>query len=392
MKQGHRTDTEMGDLIEPDQRKQLTKLRKMVSLLETNTVTNLDTLKKIDSCLQMMPIAEIPNSTFNNFERMPPELKCKVLEHLETTELLIVARVSKECTALVKKIVEEREEKRKEEIKLGINIWSNNELPVEQVETLLRSLADLSFKIKLRLSRAVIEGLVEKVGLKLVIGAVMGVRHALVEMHFDDHLRELLSSMGGSNMQTESLTLQIPSPILDSLPGALLLNLTKLNEVSVVPMGLTDYDFTKVLLTLTKTPFQNLKSVFLYNGSILEGADSVKITEAITSLDRFSLSEPFRCFADFGHFAHFAHFGALFTALASSNSKLMELRMISSNCFCSQVDTETLVAALTPLKSFSFKVFYLTAHNHSEAQIGALEEMPGVSVHVKANSLHVLKG
>ena len=126
MKQGHRTDTEMGDLIEPDQRKLLTKLRKMVSLLETNTVTNLDTLKKIDSCLQMMPIAEIPNSTFNNFERMPPELKCKVLEHLETTELLIVARVSKECTALVKKIFKEREEKRKEEIKLGINILSKN--------------------------------------------------------------------------------------------------------------------------------------------------------------------------------------------------------------------------------------------------------------------------
>ena len=386
MKQGHRTDTEMGDLIEPDQRKLLTKLRKMVSLLETNTVTNLDTLKKIDSCLQMMPIAEIPNSTFNNFERMPPELKCKVLEHLETTELLIVARVSKECTALVKKIVEEREEKRKEEIKLGINIWSKNELPVEQVETLLRSLADLSFKIKLRLSRADLEGLVEKVGLKLVIGAVMGVRHAHVEMHFDDHLRELLSSMGGSNMQTESLTLQIPSPILDSLPGALLLNLTKLNEVRLVPMGLPDYDFTKVLLTLTKNPFQNLKSVSLYNSYIPEGADSVKITEAITSLDRFSWSAPFRCFA---------HFGALFTALASSNSKLMELRMISSNCFCSQVDTETLVAALTPLKSFSFKVFhkiYKTAHNHSEAQIGALEEMPGVSVHAKANSLHVLKG
>ena len=93
-----------------------------MELLERNTVTSPDTLKKIESCLQMNPMAEIPKSTQHTFDSLPKELKDMVLEELETTELLIVAQVSKECTALVKKIVEERQKKRNEWVKFGRNI------------------------------------------------------------------------------------------------------------------------------------------------------------------------------------------------------------------------------------------------------------------------------
>ena len=117
-------DRELTDPSVPDQIKQLAQLRsrKLVKLLERNTVTSPDTLKKIESCLQMNPMAEIPKSTQHTFDSLPKELKDMVLEELETTELLIVAQVSKECTALVKKIVEERQKKRNEWVKFGRNI------------------------------------------------------------------------------------------------------------------------------------------------------------------------------------------------------------------------------------------------------------------------------
>ena len=101
----------MADPNVPDQSKLLAKLKEMVDLLETNTVTSPETLKKIASGVRLMPMAEIPNGTRHTFDAMPKELKLLVLEHLETAELLVVAQVSQECTTLVKKIVEMREKK-----------------------------------------------------------------------------------------------------------------------------------------------------------------------------------------------------------------------------------------------------------------------------------------
>ena len=64
----------MTDPIVPNQNKLLAQLKVMVDLLERNTVTCPHTLKKIDSCLQMMPISEIPSSTSKTFDAMPPEI------------------------------------------------------------------------------------------------------------------------------------------------------------------------------------------------------------------------------------------------------------------------------------------------------------------------------
>ena len=72
-----------------------------MELLERNTVTSPDTLKKIESCLQMIPMAEIPTSTQHTFDSMLKELK----------DMVLGDHVSKECTALVKRIVEERQKK-----------------------------------------------------------------------------------------------------------------------------------------------------------------------------------------------------------------------------------------------------------------------------------------
>ena len=93
----------MTDPSVPDQIKQLAPLRsrKLVELLERNTVTSPDTLKKIESCLQMIPMAEIPTSTQHTFDSMLKELK----------DMVLGDQVSKECTALVKRIVEERQKK-----------------------------------------------------------------------------------------------------------------------------------------------------------------------------------------------------------------------------------------------------------------------------------------
>ena len=154
----------MTDPNVPDQSKQLAQLKKMVDLLE-------------------MPLAEIPTDTRHTFDAMPNELKRMVLEQLKTTELLIVAQVSEEFTALVKKIVEERQKKRNEWVKFGRNIWGENGMPVEQVETLLGSLSNLKLEVRLSLGGADVQGLVKKVGLKLFVEAVFGVEQAEVMMY-----------------------------------------------------------------------------------------------------------------------------------------------------------------------------------------------------------------
>jgi len=280
----------MADPRVPNQSELLAQLGMMVGLLERNTVTIPDTLKKIATGLRMMPMAEIHDGRRHTFAAMSKELKCIVLEHLETTELLIVAQVSKDCTAIVVKIVEERQRKRNEWVKLGRKVWGED-VPVEQVEILLGSLSNLKLGVRLSLGRADVEGLVEKVGLKLLVEAVLGVQKADVEMQSGDHLMELLASMGGSNMQLESLTLHIPNLSLNQLPEGLLLNLGKLTCVTIMPIDSDsgDFDFTKVLLALAENPFNKLENVSLYGGSIRCYSDFAKISKAIASLKRFSL-------------------------------------------------------------------------------------------------------
>jgi len=281
----------MADPRVPNQSELLAQLGMMVGLLERNTVTIPDTLKKIATGLRMMPMAEIHDGRRHTFAAMSKELKCIVLEHLETTELLIVAQVSKDCTAIVVKIVEERQRKRNEWVKLGRKVWGED-VPVEQVEILLGSLSNLKLGVRLSLGRADVEGLVEKVGLKLLVEAVLGVQKADVEMQSGDHLMELLASMGGSNMQLESLTLHIPNLSLNQLPEGLLLNLGKLTCVTIMPIDSDsgDFDFTKVLLALAENPFNKLENVSLYGGSIRCYSDFAKISKAIASLKRFSLT------------------------------------------------------------------------------------------------------
>ena len=284
----------MADPRVPNQSELLAQLGMMVGLLERNTVTIPDTLKKIATGLRMMPMAEIHDGRRHTFAAMSKELKCMVLEHLETTELLIVAQVSKDCTAIVVKIVEERQRKRNEWVKLGRKVWGEDVVPVEQVEILLGSLSNLKLGVRLSLSGADVEGLVEKVGLKLLVEAVLGVQKADVEMQSGDHLMELLASMGGSNMQLESLTLHIPNLSLNQLPEGLLLNLGKLTCVTIMPIDSDsgDFDFTKVLLALAENPFNKLENVSLYGGSMSFFSGSAKITKAIASLKRFSLTGP----------------------------------------------------------------------------------------------------
>ena len=192
------------------------------------------------------------------------------------------------------KIVEERQRKRNEWVKLGRKVWGEDVVPVEQVEILLGSLSNLKLGVRLSLSGADVEGLVEKVGLKLLVEAVLGVQKADVEMQSGDHLMELLASMGGSNMQLESLTLHIPTLSLNQLPEGLLLNLGKLTCVTIMPIDSDsgDFDFTKVLLALAENPFNKLEDVSLYGGSMSFFSGSAKITKAIASLKRFSLTGP----------------------------------------------------------------------------------------------------
>ena len=284
----------MADPRVPNQSELLAQLGMMVGLLERNTVTIPDTLKKIATGLRMMPMAEIHDGRRHTFAAMSKELKCMVLEHLETTELLIVAQVSKDCTAIVVKIVEERQRKRNEWVKLGRKVWGEDVVPVEQVEILLGSLSNLKLGVRLSLSGADVEGLVEKVGLKLLVEAVLGVQKADVEMQSGDHLMELLASMGGSNMQLESLTLHIPNLSLNQLPEGLLLNLGKLTCVTIMPIDSDsgEFDFRKVLLALAENPFNKVENVSLYGGSIHYFSGSAKITKAIASLKRFSLTGP----------------------------------------------------------------------------------------------------
>lgn len=374
----------MADPIASDQNKVLSQLREMVSLLETNKVTSNATLKRIGSYMQIMP--EIPNSTIYTFDRMPKEVKFMILKYLETNELLIVAHVSKEWTALAKEIVEKRKIKK---IELGRNIWGEDAMPVEQVETLLKSLANLELKVTLKLSGADVEGLVEKVGLKLFVDAVLGVIAACVEIHSREHLRELLASMGSSNIRLECLVLCSASLLdLEALPKELLLNLTKLTALSICQLSLmpkedqpnynAGNDFTKVLLTLAENQLKRLKIVILYGGYV-GATESVKITKFITSLERF-------------HFiscGKFAPYGELFTALAHSNSKLLELELLSSNFVFDEVDTKNMVAALTSLKTFHLQFM---GRDDSEARIEALQGMPGVSVCTKERIIDLHKG
>ena len=280
----------MADPRVPNQSELLAQLGMMVGLLERNTVTIPDTLKKIATGLRMMPMAEIHDGRRHTFAAMSKELKCIVLEHLETTELLIVAQVSKDWTAIVVKIVEERQRKRNEWVKLGRKVWGED-VPVEQVEILLGSLSNLKLGVRLSLGEADVQSLVKKVGLKLLVEAVLGVQKADVEMQSGDHLMELLASMGGSNMQLESLTLHIPNLSLNQLPEGLLLNLGKLTCVTIMPIDSDsgDFDFTKVLLALAENPFNKLENVSLYGGSIRCYSDFAKISKAIASLKRFSL-------------------------------------------------------------------------------------------------------
>jgi len=373
----------MVEPIVPDQSKLLAQLRMTVNLLETNTVTSLDTLKKIASGMRMIPVAEIPNATRHTFDGMPNELKCMVLKHLKTTELLIDAQVSKEWTALVKKIVKGRQVKREEQIEfrlIGRNIWGKDAMPVEQVETLLRSLATLKFKVSLRFSGSDVEVLVEKVGLKLFIGAVLGVNDAHVEMHSSDHLRELLATMGDGTMQLKRLTLDTPL-ILDSLPEALLLNLANLTTVCIGLMPKDQQSLTKLLLALATNPLKKLKNVALRGGSIDQGADSGKITEAITSLGQFW----------FRPFGHFAHYGDLFTSLANSKSKLLDLQMFTRrNSVFDQVESETMVAALKSLDTFYLQ--FLHMGHDPKAHIEALQGISGVRVRAEGKYVYVQKG
>ena len=258
-----------------------------MELLERNTVTSPDTLKKIESCLQMIPMAEIPTSTQHTFDSMLKELK----------DMVLGDQVSKECTALVKRIVEERQKKRNEWVKFGRNIWGENGMPVEQVEspleTLLGSLSNLKLEVRLSLGGADVQGLVKKVGLKLFVEAVFGVEQAEVAMYSGGHLRELLRSMEDSNMQLNSLTLRIPRRILQQLPEALLTNLSKVTFVKIKLSSLFDYtDFTIVLLELAENQFKKLKGVSLEGGSlsISRDADSAKMVAALASLRSFHLS------------------------------------------------------------------------------------------------------
>ena len=361
----------------PDQSKLLAKLKEMVDLLETNTVTSPETLKKIASGVRLMPMAEIPNGTRHTFDAMPKELKWLVLKHLETTELLVVAQVSQECTSLVKKIVEMRDKKMKEDVELGRNIWGEEDgMSVKQIEALLGSLAHLKLRVGLRLSGADVDGLVKKVGLKLFLKAVLGVSRAHVEMKSSDHVRELLDSMGRRNMQLKGLILSIPHQILEQLPEALFINLGKLTGVGIwldqqsLNLG---GDFTKVMMALAANPFKKIKYLSLFGGSFGEGADSVKIANSIVSLDMFQYTT----------LGHFSHYGELLHALAQPNSKLFKLEIdsLDLNFILDQVDIETMVTALTNLQSFSLEVVC-----RSEAHIGALEGIPEVSVERKLPS------
>ena len=106
------------------------------------------------------------------------------------------------------------------------------------------------------LGGADVEGLVEKVGLKLVVEAVFGVELATVEIHSGEHLMELLASMESSNVHLYRLKLCIPHHILKQLPEALLSNLSKVTIVRIELIGKSsDYDFGKVLLALAENPF-----------------------------------------------------------------------------------------------------------------------------------------
>ena len=67
----------------------------------------------------------------------------------ELKDMVLGDQVSKECTALVKRIVEERQKKRNEWVKFGRNIWGENGMPVEQVKTLLISLSSLRLGVSL---------------------------------------------------------------------------------------------------------------------------------------------------------------------------------------------------------------------------------------------------
>ena len=91
-------------------------------------------------------------------------------------------------------------------------------MPAEHVEIILRSLSNLKLGVRLSLGGADVQGLVEKVGLKLFVEAVFGVSHAELTMHPGDHFMELLASMESSNMQLYGLTLRIPRQILEQLP------------------------------------------------------------------------------------------------------------------------------------------------------------------------------
>ena len=139
------------------------------------------------------------------------------------------------------------------------------------------------------LGGADVEGLVEKVGLKLVVEAVFGVEWATVEIHSGEHLMELLVSMESSNVHLYRLKLCIPHHILKQLPEALLSNLSKVTIVRIELIGKSlssDFDFGQVLLALAENPFKKLKGAFLWGGSISEDVDSAKIANAIASLER----------------------------------------------------------------------------------------------------------